>query len=404
MPKKEPLVSVIVPVYNAEKFLRKCIDSILAQSLDQLEIICVNDGSTDGSGKILDEYRRRYARLHVLTKSNGGLVSARKAGVAAASGAYIGFVDADDWIESKMYERLYEAASRANADIVTSGYVQEGNYVSVSYDNVDEGVYSDEMIPVLRDYAIFNLQKCDKGIIASVCSKLFETNMLKDVILKIPDEIAISEDKLTVLTFLLQCRRAVVLREAYYHYVMHRSSMMHSADTQYLVRVNHVFQYLRGLYMHPNFTEGMRIQAELYVTQYIIKGINTWLGFQNPNLMWIDPYWMDSFPDGTKVAIYGGGELGKKYHQQIVASKKFEFAGCIDFGYERMHGYPFEVWSPQKLLTTECDILVITIKDSVVADQIREQLISLGIDAEKIRWFEQKEIFWKFAKADGLLD
>ena len=402
--KKTPLVSVIVPIYNAEAFLPKCLDSILAQTLNQIEIICVNDGSTDESRNILKKYAEKNEQIRILDKENGGLVSARKAGVSVATGMYVGFVDADDWIEAGMYERLYHIASQHNADIVTSGYIQEGNYISVGYDNIAPGVYTENRMDYLRNNTIFNLEKCDKGICASLCFKLFKAEIMKNIIYQIPNDITTSEDRVTSLTFLLHCRRAAVLHEAYYHYVMHHTSMMHSVDTNYLMRLNTTYQYLISLYSHPNFSDKMRVQVELYITQFAIKGINTWLGFKNHNLMWIDSYWMDYLPEGSKVAIYGAGDLGMKYYQQITASKKLTFSGCVDFGYERMKGFPFDVWNPTELLHRSYDVLVITIKNSAVADEVKTRLISLGIKEESIRWFEQKEIFWKFAKADGLLD
>ena len=100
-------VSVLIPVYNTEAYLRKCLDSITNQTLQDLEIICVDDGSTDGSADILREYRRRDSRIRIVTKRNGGLPSARNAGLDAASGEYVGFVDSDDWIEPDMFRRLY---------------------------------------------------------------------------------------------------------------------------------------------------------------------------------------------------------------------------------------------------------------------------------------------------------
>lgn len=111
-------VSVIVPIYNAEAFLRQCLDSIVAQTLHDIEIILVNDGSPDRSGEICGEYEARDTRIRYVEKANGGLASARNAGLAIARGEYIGFVDSDDWIEPNMYERMYEIASRHDCDIV----------------------------------------------------------------------------------------------------------------------------------------------------------------------------------------------------------------------------------------------------------------------------------------------
>ena len=113
-----PQISVIVPIYNVEKYLAKCIDSIINQTLTNIEIILVNDGSTDNSRKIIDKYDKKDSRIKVIHKKNGGQGSARNAGLDIAKGEYIGFVDSDDWIDSNMYENLYNAAISNNADIV----------------------------------------------------------------------------------------------------------------------------------------------------------------------------------------------------------------------------------------------------------------------------------------------
>lgn len=118
----KPLVSVIVPMYNVEKYLPCCLDSLLNQSLDDMEIVCVDDGSPDGSGKIAEEYALRHSNIKVIHRPNGGLGAARNTGMENASGIYIGFMDSDDWAESDMYELLYQAAIESNADIVVGGH------------------------------------------------------------------------------------------------------------------------------------------------------------------------------------------------------------------------------------------------------------------------------------------
>ena len=116
--REHPLISVIVPVYNVEKYLPKCVDSILAQTYDNLEIILVEDGTKDNSGAICDEYARKDSRIRVIHKENGGLSSARNAGMDIARGEYFGFVDSDDWIEPEMYETLLNLAAKYDADMV----------------------------------------------------------------------------------------------------------------------------------------------------------------------------------------------------------------------------------------------------------------------------------------------
>ena len=123
-----PLISVIVPIYNAENYLHRCLDSILAQTLTDFELILVNDGSTDCSGKICDEYALKDNRIKVIHKSNGGVASARQMGVDNALGNYTIHADPDDWVEPTMLEELYKKAIEKDADMVICDfYVQTCN-------------------------------------------------------------------------------------------------------------------------------------------------------------------------------------------------------------------------------------------------------------------------------------
>ena len=117
-----PLVSISVPVYNAEKYLRKCLDSLVNQTLKNIEIVIVDDGSTDGSASICREYAERDSRILLIFKENGGLASARQAALEAANGRFFCACDADDWAEPTMYDTLYRKAMETNADIVMCDY------------------------------------------------------------------------------------------------------------------------------------------------------------------------------------------------------------------------------------------------------------------------------------------
>lgn len=117
-----PEISIIVPVYNVEKYLKRCIDSILNQSFKNFELILVDDGSTDNSGKIVDEYESTDKRIRVIHKENGGQGSARNRGLDIAKGNYIGFVDSDDWIHRDMYKCMYKFITEDNTDIVQVGH------------------------------------------------------------------------------------------------------------------------------------------------------------------------------------------------------------------------------------------------------------------------------------------
>ena len=125
--KRMPKISVIIPVYKVEQYLPECLDSIINQTYKNLEIICIDDGSPDNSGKILDEYASKDNRIRVIHKENGGISSARNAGLDIATGDWISFVDSDDWLDINTYEKLLSSADEANTDIVMFGNCSVNN-------------------------------------------------------------------------------------------------------------------------------------------------------------------------------------------------------------------------------------------------------------------------------------
>ena len=131
-------VSVIVPVYNVEDYLEKCLDSLVNQTLKEIEIIVVNDGSPDNSGKIIEKYAKKYKNIKAYTKENGGLSDARNYGIKKASGEYLAFIDSDDYVTTDMYEKMYQKAKSGNFDMVVCdlNYVYEDKIVK-AYSNID---------------------------------------------------------------------------------------------------------------------------------------------------------------------------------------------------------------------------------------------------------------------------
>ena len=124
-----PKVSIIVPVYNVEKYLEKCLDSLVNQSLHDIEIICVNDGSKDDSLDILEKYAKKDSRIKIINKQNQGLSAARNDGLKVAAGEYVGYVDSDDWVDLNFYEKLYESAKKYNAEIASGNIIRCGNKI-----------------------------------------------------------------------------------------------------------------------------------------------------------------------------------------------------------------------------------------------------------------------------------
>lgn len=394
-------VSVVIPIYNTAEYLPQCLESVMNQTLKEIEIICVDDGSTDDSPRILEEYALKDGRIKIIHKANGGLVAARKTGVLAARGRYAAFVDSDDWIEPDMYERLFQIAEEYKADMVTCGFFLEGNYTTMHMDTVSQGLYNGQSLFELRDKAIYNLDECSSGLKASLCYKLFKKELIQDAQCKIPDEITMAEDKMCLLTALLGCSSVYVYHKPFYHYRIRANSMVNTGSEEYLLKVYAVYKYLKSLYQDALFTKNMRRQSEVYITELLYKGINTLLGFENKNLLWIDPYWLDKIPVNAKIVLYGAGELGKKYRKQLYSRKDLQYITCIDFSYERLNSEEFVVESPDVINDHEYDYVVITIKNPQKAQGIRSDLQKLGIEDAKLLWFDQTEFFWRFVRADG---
>ncbi len=196
------LISVIVPVYNVARYLPECLESITNQSYHQLEIILVNDGSTDESGELCDRWSEKDPRIHVIHKNNGGVSSARNMGLEAAHGSYIGFVDSDDWVESELYERLHKAIS--GSDMACCGYY---DYPMASLElSVTKGTRpSDPCGPVDAAFRIYERD----GYFTSIWNKLYRREMLfqDGKILQMDTKIAWGEDEVWLAQVLGRCKR-----------------------------------------------------------------------------------------------------------------------------------------------------------------------------------------------------
>lgn len=402
---KKVKVSVVVPVYNTALYLRDCLDSIIAQTLEEIEIICINNGSTDDSREILQEYADRDKRILIVNQANAGPMGARKTGSRLAKGEYIGYVDSDDRIEKNMYEVLYDIAIQNNADIVSSGYYMEGNYLTRQIDNIQEGLYEGNRLRALREQAFYNFSKRQPGIRAGVCFKLFRKEIIVKAQEEIPNAVHMSEDKLCTIAALLESKRVYISHRIFYHYYLRNNSICHRENEDYLLQVHAVYKCMKKLYLHPEFTPEMRKQSEILIIELLYKGVNTLMGFENANLLWVDPYWMDTMPQGSKILLYGAGPFGAQYRKQILSNSKLQYVACVDNAYTVLnHTNGFQVEDPRTIKQYTFDYILIAIKNMGKAEEIRNQLKEWGYLDDQIKWFDQTEFYWKFIKANGSWD
>ena len=192
-----PKVSIVVPIYNVEKYLEQCIDSIINQTLKDIEIILVDDGSPDNCPQMCDEYAKKDSRIKVVHKKNGGLSSARNAGIEVATGDYIGFVDSDDYIELDMYEKMYNIAIENNVDFVMSDYyrVSEEGKILATLD-IDAGIYDKNKIKKDIFPTLIMGDDINYGSLLSVCYCLYKRNLFIKNNLMFDEEVKYSEDNL----------------------------------------------------------------------------------------------------------------------------------------------------------------------------------------------------------------
>lgn len=232
-------MSIIIPVYNVQAYLNQCIDSVLKQDISDIEIIVVDDGSTDSSGAICDEWALKDSRICVYHKENGGLMSAWKYGAERASGTYLGFVDSDDWIEPNMFSVLYNNATVNNADMVVCGFIKkddEGHSLGQGRSFAKSGLYADDEINArIFPRLIVSEAPTQRGVIPSRVTKLFSRELIIKAMPYCKDEVSIGEDLLTTFVCCLFAERIYIMEDFYpYNYRFNAQSMIHEySDKKY---------------------------------------------------------------------------------------------------------------------------------------------------------------------------
>ena len=231
-------ISVIVPIYKVEQVLKRCVDSILSQTYENLEIILVDDGSPDQCPAICDAYARQDARIKVVHKKNGGLTSAWKEGVRHAEGEWLGFVDSDDWIEPNIYEPL----KAQQADMSMAGLVfdyedpnypprKEGNRLTKEYYSAKEW---QELFPVLINDGSF----IGRTIQPSRVTKLFRRELVEQNLDLWDDRVTVGEDLQMVFAAAIDAKGVCVVPDYYpYHYWYNTASMTGQYDARYLEKI-----------------------------------------------------------------------------------------------------------------------------------------------------------------------
>lgn len=378
-------ISVIVPVYNIEDYITQCIESIIGQTYFNLQIVLVDDGSTDSSGKICDKYAEKDDRIQVIHQANGGLVSARKAGLKVAEGDFIGFVDGDDYIEPNFYETLLNFLIEDQVDFVHTGHIFEKHNVSIKKCQFESGVLDldkDTTVNLINNY-IFG-SNGEQHIDFSTCTKLYKSGFIKKCYDKVPSYQSMGEDLVCICVCLLEGKRASFHKETLYHYNLRHSSLVNSADITIILQISRLYNGLLEVFESYNVIDQVKGSLEKSIISFILTSLTRngkWNGFINAYIF--DR--VDLIKD-KKIVIYGTGIVGRGYYAQLCKYTSCTIVGWVDADYKNIHFDYSEVVGVEEIGNMQYDLILIGVKYRDIADEIKEQLRDMGVPEQKIIW------------------
>ena len=381
---KNPLISIIVPIYKIDRFIGVCIESILNQTYRNLEIILVDDGSPDRCPEICDLYARKDSRIKVIHKQNGGLVSACKAGILAAQGEYIGYVDGDDWISPGFYESLYTSIEDCNADVAIAGFSRDlFDKRDTILNSIPSGVYVGLSIESLKKHMISQGPFFTHGITTYLWNKLFRREVIVQHQLACDESITIGEDAAVTYPTLMDCTKIVITDNCDYHYRQREDSMLKQSSNyrEEYMRLLSLYNFMKQeLASYPERYNLLQQTEDLILSTYIIRSGGT-LDCSEPGL--------DIFPfkkelEGENIIVYGAGTFGQQLVRRIRIENTCNIVAWIDNDYWEYRRCCMDVDPIEEINKYDFDkILIAKLSDSAIKE-IKNLLMNHGIDESRI--------------------
>lgn len=257
MTEKNIEISVAIAIYNIDKYLRKCLESLKQQDYNACEYILVDDGSTDLSGTICDEYVLKDDRFRVIHKKNEGLVSARRVGLENARGKYIYFIDGDDWLGDGVISNLMKRI-KYNANLFVFPYYMSYEFKEQRVDNSYTGLITGESLALFKKEFISKGKLYHFGITPAVWNKIYERERVKELYKKIPNDITIGEDFALTIPYIMECNSILFIDfEQAYHYQIRNDSMTHKYDSKLVDKITNLKKYFDTLELTPEISNQM---------------------------------------------------------------------------------------------------------------------------------------------------
>lgn len=392
------LISIIIPIYNISQYLNKCIDSVRNQTYPNLQIILVDDGSTDESPQICDNYVVMDDRIEVIHKPNGGLVSARKAGLQAARGKYIGYVDGDDWIEPELYERMLNEMEASQADMVeTDMFWDMGKERILKKNRISYGIHDvAQIIPVMVCDDDFNLCVLQPY----VSSKLFKKELLEQVQNQVDNRVRVGEDAAVTYPYVLLCKRVSIIPYAGYHYVQRLESMVHTMSNQEWIPNLALLYGLKQWFCEHQYADILLKQLNQYAKLiFMLRNIAYFDKMQSEQIL--SPF--GGIPKEGKLIVYSAGSVGQSVYRYLKSIEAVEVVNWVDREYKKYQQMNLDVQAPESILDKAYEgvTIVIAINHRKTVSSIRNWLIENGVKETSI--LALTDDFWNMDLLEDIL-
>jgi len=377
-------ISVVVPVYNVEKYIRKCVESILNQTYSNLEIILVDDGSTDYSGQICDEFQKKDSRVCVFHQENGGLLNARYFGATEAKCEYITFVDSDDWLDAHTYETMAEYLEDG-FDVVACGmirYLDEDNQ-ALDFNLIPPGKYfKEEIESAVLPFMIWNREKGTFGLDPSVWSKFMKRELLLRHLEKVKSlGIYYGEDSAIIYPMMKDVESLAVLDKCMYYHRQRAATALppYVKDKRFMDKLWKLYSFLTEEFVDY---EDCRKQID-YFYIHSIGYLKRTYGDYVDNDKFIFPF--SKVPQNSKIVLYGARSVGQTYYAQLRRTGYCRIVAWVDKGYQDYQRSGMaNVRGIETMLNVEFDYVVIAVSRPDLCGKIKSTLVSLGIAEDKI--------------------
>lgn len=378
-------LSVIVPIYNTEKYLQQSIESVIRQTYKDIEVILVDDGSTDGSGEICDRYAAAYDNIKVIHQENGGNVSARCRGAEEAVGEYVTFMDSDDWIAEDMYETLMKAAEAEECDIVSqSGYTvyEDGQCHPVEGGTMLGTYKTGKNYDVFLSKMMYDKDQNCVGIGPSVAYKVIKKGIIDKVIKVVDKNIVLGGDAAIFYSGCLRAKSICIIKGYGYFYRVRGKSVSHSYDVTYFHKIYTLYKYFENYFLNYDERYCLMEQLRKHIWNFLRMQMEQIFGMEFQSV-YLFPY--QSIDRGSKIILYGAGKVGQSYHEQIRKNGYCDIVAWVD---SNAYKKDKNILLPMEIAGMEYSRIVIAVKRKENVEEIIRDLTGLGVDIGRIVWEE----------------